>query len=185
MISDDEFDRAVKSAAKTALRLGIPRTVLREYAHREARAFCKGDNICTLGMTEAILDYHGAILAARKKKALGGEPVLFRRDYDGVPVALLPARLGPLQPLDVAGYREDYGFLDYDVGSFLEETTPLDPESPDAARLKAALEAQGLRLLVFTDPPTDDLAEAMEDIRHARSAWHGEGDLDVEDDEEA
>lgn len=182
MISDEEFDRAVKETAQAALRIGLPRAALQEYAYREARAYCNGDNICINGMVWAIIDYYHAILAARKKKALDGEPVIFRRDYDGVPVALFPARPGPLQPLDIEGYREDYGFFDFDVGAIIEATTALDPASSEAAALKAALEATGRRLLVFTDPPSDDLAEAMEDIRHARNSWHGAGDLDVEDD---
>jgi hypothetical protein len=163
MMSDEDFDRAVKSAAQEAVRENIDFTGIWSFAYAKARALCPNDGLCMNSLAASIIDHHAYLVLGPKWKAMDGEPVLFRTDYDGEPVALLLARPGPLQPLDMAAYSERYGFFDMDLAASHDETTPATPEG--ATRLRALLREKGIRF-----HEVEESTAEMDAIRHARAS---------------
>lgn len=172
MMSDDEFDDAIKSAARTAVRLNLTGETLREYADREARAYCEGEPVCSLGMAASILDYHARLLVGPKLRAWRGEPVMFRTDYNGEPIALFFARPGPTQVLDMAAFSPKYGWVDVNLSSWHDETTPITSEGE--TRLRASLDGIGVPIHEVHEPTSE-----MDEIRRARA----NGTLPEADDE--
>lgn len=168
MMSNDEYDAAVKDAARKALKDGLTGTALDSFADEAASRACEGQDVCSVQMARDILDFH-LRLAARQRERAEGEPVLFRKYPDGEVIALFPAKPGPMQVLDMKAYSQQDGSFDMDLAAWRDSTIPATEE--DAAALRAELEAKGIKLRVIGE---DEITEEMDDVRRSRNSFVAE-----------